>query len=307
MPTNNYDKRMKAVVKRIENADISEENKQLIFNFKRDLEVQDYSKARIYKLLTYLKIIGEHIDYNFENATKGDIKDTIAWVNKRDLADASKTDYRIILKQFYKWLNDGEYPDKVEWISTTVKKSNNTLPKDVLTEEDIQKLIKTATNTRDRALISMLWETGARMGELIDLTIGDIEDQYDNSIDWTDIDGEINFSASEVIFSEDDDVTSGTTTAISFDDFGLEEGVDQSSKTLESLDTAGVDLSTTAYVGGKLVDDAGDWCPGVSSRTSSFQKLPLGVRPPCKIYQLTKRKRLCGIKPAGSFFLVNKV
>lgn len=176
MPTHNYETRIPQVEKRIENGDISAENKKLIKKYQRDLTVQDYSNARIYKLLTYLKVIAEHIDYSFEEATEEDIKDTIAWINNRDLSDATRTDYRTLIKQFYKWLNDGEYPEKVKWISTTRKKSNNTLPKDVLTEEDIEKLIKNANNTRDKALISMLWETGARIGELIDLTIRDIED-----------------------------------------------------------------------------------------------------------------------------------
>lgn len=176
MPVDDYESRVEDVVRRIEEADISVQNRELLWKFKRDLEVRDYSKARIYKLLTCLKIIAEHIDYNFEGATEEDIKSTIAWVNRRDLSDATKTDYRIILKMFYKWLNGGEYPDKVKWISTTVKRSNDTLPQDVLTEEDVEKLIQAATNTRDKALVSLLWETGARIGELIDLGVGAFED-----------------------------------------------------------------------------------------------------------------------------------
>jgi len=127
-------------------------------------------------LLNYLKIIAEQIDYNFEEADLGNIKDTVAWINNRDLAYATKRDYKVILKQFYKWIHNGSYPEKVEWIDTTRKKSNKTLPEDVLTEEDIQKLLDSANNTRDKALISMLWETGARIGELIDLEVGDLKD-----------------------------------------------------------------------------------------------------------------------------------
>lgn len=177
MPTNDFDSRLKSFGKKLdENGRISEANKELLKKIKRDMEVKDYSQARIYKVLSLLKVIAEHIDYNFEEAALENIKNTVAWINQRDLSDATKRDYRTILKMFYKWLNDGTYPEKVEWITTTKKRSNNTLPKDVLTEKDIEKLIKAANNTRDRALISMLWETGARIGELIDLTIGDIED-----------------------------------------------------------------------------------------------------------------------------------
>lgn len=176
MPTNDYDKRMASLEKRILNADMSEANREIIWEFKRDLEVQDYSIGRIYKLLNYLKIIAEHIEFNFKEAAIDDIKNTVAWLNKRDVADATKVDTKTILKQFYKWLNNGEYPDTVKWIKTTRKRSNRILPKNILTEEDIQKLLNTAKNTRDKAIIAILWETGARIGELIDLKIGDLED-----------------------------------------------------------------------------------------------------------------------------------
>ncbi|KXB08420.1 hypothetical protein AKJ56_01315, partial [candidate division MSBL1 archaeon SCGC-AAA382N08] len=106
------------------------------------------------------------------------LSQSLEWVQDKDLADPTQRDYKVILKKFYKWLNgNGEYPDKVEWIDTTKKKRNNKLPEKMLTEEDVEKLIKTAENPRDKAFISMLWETGARIGELIDLTVGSIEDR----------------------------------------------------------------------------------------------------------------------------------
>ncbi|KXB03091.1 hypothetical protein AKJ45_02555 [candidate division MSBL1 archaeon SCGC-AAA261F19] len=156
MPTNNYDSRMANLEKRIREAEMSEENRGVLWKFKRDLEVRDYSRGRIYKLLNYLKIMAENIDFNFEEATEDDIKDTVAWLNKRDVSDATKNDTRTILKMFYKWLNGGEYPDKVKWINTTRKRANSVLPKNVLTEKDVRKLMNGAKNARDKALISML-------------------------------------------------------------------------------------------------------------------------------------------------------
>ncbi|WGI17763.1 tyrosine-type recombinase/integrase [Methanonatronarchaeum sp. AMET-Sl] len=83
------------------------------------------------------------------------------------------------MKSFYKWINGGEYPSKVKWINTTQKgKDKSKLPKDLLTEEDILKLLRKCTHVRDKAFISILWETGARIGELIDLEVGDFEDHH---------------------------------------------------------------------------------------------------------------------------------
>lgn len=53
----------------------------------------------------------------------------------------------------------------------TIKKSSVRLPEDMLTEEDVIKLIDAAVNTRDKALIAMLWDLGARIGEIGDLQI----------------------------------------------------------------------------------------------------------------------------------------
>lgn len=176
MPSKDYDSCLKSLTEQIKQSEMLEENREKILEYKRDMEVQDLSSARIYKLLVYLKKIAEHIDFKFENADIEDLKDLVSWVNQRDLADSTKIDYKTIIKQFFKWMNDGEYPDCVKFIKTTRKRSNDTLPEDILNEKDIENLIDSATNSRDEALISILWETGARIGELIDLEVGDLKD-----------------------------------------------------------------------------------------------------------------------------------
>lgn len=65
----------------------------------------------------------------------------------------------------------------MKWIQLSNGNGNGTLPKDLLTKDEVGAQIAAAKNPRDKALISMLYETGARIGELIDLTVGDIEDR----------------------------------------------------------------------------------------------------------------------------------
>ncbi|KXA95993.1 hypothetical protein AKJ37_06310 [candidate division MSBL1 archaeon SCGC-AAA259I09] len=40
----------------------------------------------------------------------------MARVERKDLAEWTRTDYRRIIKRFFKCENGGEYPEKVEWI-----------------------------------------------------------------------------------------------------------------------------------------------------------------------------------------------
>ncbi|MDY7083330.1 MAG: tyrosine-type recombinase/integrase, partial [Halobacteria archaeon] len=84
--------------------------------------------------------------------------------------------YKKVLRSFWKWMNDGETTEEVAWISVG-NGGNDKLPQDLLTKEDVEAQIDACKNPRDKAFVSLLWETGARIGELIDLTVGDIEDR----------------------------------------------------------------------------------------------------------------------------------
>jgi integrase len=85
-----------------------------------------------------------------------------------------------VIKTFWGWLKNadrGETPEEVKWIQLGNGNGNGKLPKDLLTKDEIEAQLAAAKNQRDKALISMLYETGAQIGELIDLTVGDIEDR----------------------------------------------------------------------------------------------------------------------------------
>lgn len=178
MPIKDYQARLDSYWENIEQSDeIIQENKGTLRDFARDQKLNDLSLARIYKLITYMGPMAKQLDKPFEKADRDDIKDILEWVQDKGVADSTERDYKVILKKFYKWMNGGDYPEKVNWINTTKKKKNNKLPEKLLTEEDVEKMIHTAENPRDKAFIALLWETGARIGELIDLEVGSIEDR----------------------------------------------------------------------------------------------------------------------------------
>ncbi len=85
------------------------------------------------------------------------------------------------IKPFFRWLygmtpKDG-YPEVVDWISCK-RKNDGQLPI-ILTMEEIQKMIKTCDNLRDRAIVSVCYESGCRASEILDAKIGDLAfDEY---------------------------------------------------------------------------------------------------------------------------------
>lgn len=73
-------------------------------------------------------------------------------------------------------MNDGEDPEEMKWIRRGPVEQKRILPQSLLTPNDVQALVEACSNERDRAFIAVLWETGARIGELIDLQVSHIEE-----------------------------------------------------------------------------------------------------------------------------------
>ena len=179
MPTADYEARVESVFEMVEESDvIHPENAGLLRAYRRDKELNGMSAATQQRNLSYLKIVAEHVrSARFKDMDINDMKALIEWIHDRDLADATVETYKKVIRQFWTWMNDGDAPEEVAWLTVSSDASSGTLPQDLLTKHDIEDQIAAAKNPRDKAFIAVLYETGARIGELIDLTVGDIEDR----------------------------------------------------------------------------------------------------------------------------------
>ena len=179
----------------LQSDELTDKNKQLIKDFDRAIFLlEGLGKARRIKILQSLKIIAKKLKKNFDQATKEDIKKIIQDIEENDNYSIwTKHGYKIIIRKFYKWLEYGddyvkrnEYPERVSWFITTVKKKDRhkVNASDILTEKEVEKLIKHAEHTRDKAFVSMIYELGARIGEISILKIKDIsKDKYSYIVD----------------------------------------------------------------------------------------------------------------------------
>lgn len=179
-----YNKRMESAIAHLKTADISKKNKELIFNFYENCILEGLSIPHTIKYICELKSIARKLNKNLDKATKQDIQSFVRYIQERnDLSVSTKHAYKIALKKFYKWLkgNNEDYPEEVKWLKGTVKNSDTKLPSngEMLTEEEIQRIISVSESPRDKALISMLYESGCRIGEIASLQIGNISfDKY---------------------------------------------------------------------------------------------------------------------------------
>jgi len=136
------------------------------------MKAQGIKSIRLAKSIYMLRDMSNIIQMPFSIATKKDIEYLMFTIEQRDYAFWTKSDYKIILKRFYKWLlgNDEVAPKVVSWIKIKDSKSN-ILPEELLTEEEVLRLVNNAKFVRDKAFIYLLYESGARIGEILTLKI----------------------------------------------------------------------------------------------------------------------------------------
>jgi len=156
-------------------SDLSSTNRKLILNFLNYCFSEGIGENRTLKYLSTLKIVAKSISIDFDMATEDDIRAYVGSIERSSLSEWTKHDYKVSLKKFYRWLNGGEEHPATKWIKTTLKRYDRKLPDDMLTQDEVQRIIDTATNKRDKAIIALLWDIGARIGELGNLRIKDVK------------------------------------------------------------------------------------------------------------------------------------
>ena len=171
-----FAKQYQTAILRIWKAKMQDEDKQLIERFARDTKTDGVGFARLTKIVRNLSVIGEMLAKPFKEATIEDIKRVVHHFEIGEFSVWTRHDVKVILKQFYKWIDGEDYPKIVKWICTTIPYKEKPLIKEneLLTEEEINKIIATADHPRNKAIISILAESGARVGEIGNLTIGQI-------------------------------------------------------------------------------------------------------------------------------------
>lgn len=176
------EKRIGYFVRKLGELNVPEENKKAINDFFDHITARGLSRSRVLiyanRLVPLAKMFGET---KFKDATQQDIQKIVAEIQMREWSPVTKGIYKTSIKRFYKWLlgNDEFYPECVRWLKKTQKERRNILPEELLVKDDVQKLIDVCENPRDKAFISILYETGCRIGEIAGIKIKHISfDEY---------------------------------------------------------------------------------------------------------------------------------
>lgn len=139
----NTKQRLESVPNKIKCSNISDSNKQKLAEFTHHCLADSVGKNKVSRYLYDLYNITLWLDRDFEKAEKGDIERVLFKLQETNYSEWTKRGHKVIIRKFYKWLrNSRVYPDEVDWIKTTIKENHKKLPEEILTPEEIKKLIK---------------------------------------------------------------------------------------------------------------------------------------------------------------------
>lgn len=182
------DRLIKAALVHLERAEINAANKKTISRFIDQLSAEGLTQDRQAKYIYTTVNLSRRLKGKvFSKVTKDDVVKLIGDINKSDFSEWTKRDYRIILKRLMKFVREKEgevfekkhYPAEVAWLDSTMKKARRKLPKELLSIDDVKRLTEGTLNLRDKSFILFLYESGARIGEVLNVRLKDVEpDEY---------------------------------------------------------------------------------------------------------------------------------
>jgi site-specific recombinase XerD len=169
---------------RLRNAEISQENKDLIENFIVKCQIEGLAKGTLVGYLNYitrmvqrLKELG--IDKPLNTLTEDDFNRLLVHLqNEHGLKSTSLRTYKKVTKKFFRVVTSGESP---KWVQNLKLKTIDTpvQPSDILTQKEFDNLMEACRHPRDKALIAVLADSGIRVGALASCRIKSVEfNQY---------------------------------------------------------------------------------------------------------------------------------
>jgi len=174
----NFSKQLERLELRLSKQEsLSKRNRKMLQDFASFLIASGISKGRVAKYLSHLLSISKLLNKDLDKIEKEELIRVVGEIEGSEKYTAwTKHDYKVTLKKFYKWLlGEQEGRNFTDWFKVTVKNNNKTLPEELLTPSDIEKLASASTNLRDKAFVLALYESGARIGEFLPIKIKQIE------------------------------------------------------------------------------------------------------------------------------------
>lgn len=181
-----YDTVLRNMVERInKNESISPKNKELILEYRDNCIARGLSKARQVIILQALLRVGTAAKVDFDKAERKDVERIMADLQSRGYSNWTIETLKSVMKAFWRWMYKLEQtdtlPDCIKWVRRSTPPSKIS-KSDLLTKEEICKMIKTTTDLMQKALITVHFESCNRPGETLQMKIGSVKFEKDYAL-----------------------------------------------------------------------------------------------------------------------------
>jgi len=163
---------------RLERSDLRPEVKNRIKEFLSYLQArEELSEERLYFYSVKLRKIAGIMGETFLDPSDKDVEKALNTIRSNpSYSEWTIEGFKQTFKKFYKW-NGNE--DSVKWIKRNNKPNYKKKPDFIITQGEVDLLISSCDNARDKAIFSLLYDTGVRIGELLSIRIKDVSfDDY---------------------------------------------------------------------------------------------------------------------------------
>ena len=149
----------------------------ILKKFTIDMKVKDgLSDHRIMFYLDKLRPMASFLGEKFPDPSEDDLKLMIDAFARKGISPRSVEDYKQTIKKFYSWyLSPQKYKKACEWVKIRNNVDRLKKSEEMITEEEINRLVEACRNLRDKALVTLAYDSGCRIGELLTLRIKDLE------------------------------------------------------------------------------------------------------------------------------------
>lgn len=149
-------------------------NEGLLKKFEMDLQVRRLAPGTIYHYIAETFKFLTFINKTCLDITKEDILFYIAMLQSKTYSENTINNVRKYIKAFFTWLVDNDYIlkspfDKISKPKTTV------IEKNTLTDMEMENMRDSCVDSRELALIDVLYSTGLRVSEVANIRMDDID------------------------------------------------------------------------------------------------------------------------------------
>ncbi|MEM4946088.1 MAG: site-specific integrase [Archaeoglobaceae archaeon] len=164
-----YEKWLKSELRTLESSKINNEDKERIRQYLDFRLANGVSVARASREIICLRLLCERYGLSLGDIDEARLNKSLARLNTSGLKVGTVNEFRKAIRWYLKFIGREDLAVKIK---KKEPKDNELTKSDLLTKEELLKLISVAINDRDPALIACHYDLACRPEELLTLTVG---------------------------------------------------------------------------------------------------------------------------------------